>query len=509
MRGAFDVAIEKSQLRKLDDYRWLVPKGTKEGMRTDALIYADAKLLEAIVKDLSVEQAMNVAFLPGIVGRSLAMPDIHQGYGFPIGGVAATDARSGVVSPGGVGFDINCGVRLLASTLTKDEVTPRMRELVNQLFRDVPSGTGSKGFLECSFPELDDVLEQGAAWVVERGYGEADDVTFCEESGQMDGADATKVSDRAKQRGRTQLGTLGSGNHFLEVQYVQQVFEPETARVFGLEEGQVVVLIHCGSRGLGHQVCTDYLKTMNDAMRRYGIELPDRQLACVPMNSPEGRDYLGAMAASANFAWANRQAITHFTRKSFRKIFGDATQLRVVYDVAHNIAKREKHKISAVGAYGRTPGQTETASEAETGGGELREVLVHRKGATRSFPAGSPFIPAAYEGVGQPVLIPGSMGTASYVLVGTEKAMEETFGTVCHGAGRAMSRTAAKQGRDARVETKKLEDQGIILRAETRDGILEEIPDAYKDIDAVVNVVHNAGLARKVARLRPIGVIKG
>jgi len=351
------VAIEKSQLRKLDDYRWLVPKSTKDGMRTDALIYADARLLEAIVKDLSVEQAMNVAFLPGIVGRSLAMPDIHQGYGFPIGGVAATDVRSGVVSPGGVGFDINCGVRLLGTSLTKDDVTPKLRELVNQLFRDVPSGTGSKGFLECSFPELNEVLEHGAAWVVERGYGEADDVTFCEESGQMDGADAGKVSDRAKQRGRPQLGTLGSGNHFLEVQYVQKVFEPETAHAFGLEEGQAVVLIHCGSRGLGHQVCTDYLKTMNDAMRRYEIDLPDRQLACVPMNSPEGRDYLAAMAAAANFAWANRQAITHFARKSFRKIFGDAAQLRVVYDVAHNIAKREKHRIAPVRAYGHTPVQ--------------------------------------------------------------------------------------------------------------------------------------------------------
>jgi tRNA-splicing ligase RtcB len=481
------MAIEKSQLKKLDEYRWLVPRGTKDGMRTDALIYADARLLEAIVKDLSVEQAMNVAFLPGIVGRALAMPDIHQGYGFPIGGVAATDTRSGVVSPGGVGFDINCGVRLLGSSLTKDEVTPRLRELVNQLFRDVPSGTGSEGFVECSYQDLNQALERGAAWIVERGYGDADDVEFCEESGQMDGADAGKVSDRAKQRGRTQLGTLGSGNHFLEVQYVERVFEPETARAFGLEEGQVVVLIHCGSRGLGHQVCTDYLKTMNDAMRRYNIELPDRQLACVPMNSPEGRDYLAAMAASANFAWANRQAITHFTRKSFAKIFGEGAKLRVVYDVAHNIAKRERHRVNQ----------------------DEREVLVHRKGATRSFPAGSPFIPEAYKPVGQPVLIPGSMGTASYVLVGTEMAMEETFGTVCHGAGRAMSRTAAKKGRDARIETKKLEEQGIILRAETRDGILEEVPDAYKDIDAVVDVVHNAGLAKRVARLRPMGVIKG
>ena len=481
------MAIEKNQLRKLDDYRWLVPRSAKPGMQTDALIYADERLLEQIVKDLSIEQAMNVACLPGIVGRSLAMPDIHQGYGFPIGGVAATNLHKGVVSPGGVGFDINCGVRLLASTLRRDEVTPKLRELVNQLFRDVPSGTGSEGFVECGWRDLDEVLERGAAWVVEHGYGEAADVEFCEESGCMDGADPAKVSDRAKQRGRTQIGTLGSGNHFLEVQYVQKIFEEEIAKRFGLAEDQVVVLIHCGSRGLGHQVCTDFLKVMNEAMRRYGITLPDRQLACVPSQSPEGKNYLAAMAAAANFAWANRQAITHFTRRSFAKVFGEAARLSVVYDVAHNIAKRERHRVGA---------------------GE-EEVLVHRKGATRSFPAGSPFIPEAYQDAGQPVLIPGSMGTASYVLVGTERAMEETFGTVCHGAGRAMSRTAAKKGRDARVETQKLESQGIILRAETRDGILEEVPEAYKDIDAVVDVVHNAGLARKVARLRPMGVIKG
>jgi len=480
------MAVPKEQLRKLDDYRWLVPRGTKPGMHTDALIYADEGLLEQIVKDLSIEQAMNVAFLPGIVGRSLAMPDIHQGYGFPIGGVAATDWREGVVSPGGVGFDINCGVRLLASNLAQDAVTPKLRELVNQLFRDVPSGTGSEGFIQCTYPDLDRVLQCGAQWVVEQGYGRPEDIEFCEESGRMAGADAAKVSQRAKQRGRTQLGTLGSGNHFLEVQFVQRVFEPEIASRFGLHAGQIVVLIHCGSRGLGHQVCTDYLKVMGEAMRRYGISLPDRQLACVPIHSPEGKDYLAAMAASANFAWANRQAITHFTRKSFEKIFG-AAELRVVYDVAHNIAKRERHR---------------------TNGGE-QDVLVHRKGATRSFPAGSPFIPKAYLEAGQPVLIPGSMGTASFVLVGTDKAMEETFGTVCHGAGRAMSRTAAKKGRDARTETRRLEEQGIILRAETRDGILEEIPEAYKDIDAVVDVVHNAGIARKVARLRPIGVIKG
>ena len=486
-RPGDSLPIQKSQLQKLDRYRWLVPRTTRDGMLTDALIYADENLLEAILKDLSIEQAMNVAFLPGIVGRSLAMPDIHQGYGFPIGGVAATNLRDGVVSPGGVGFDINCGVRLLASTLHRDAVAAKLRELVNQLFRDVPSGTGSEGTVPCSWADLNDVLARGAAWVVERGFGEPADAEFCEESGTMSGADPDRVSDRAKQRGRTQLGTLGSGNHFLEVQYVERIFEPEIAAAFGLEENQVVVLIHCGSRGLGHQVCTDFLKTMNEAMRRYGISLPDRQLACCPSQSPEGQEYLGAMSASANFAWANRQAITHFTRKAFSRIFGEDARIRVVYDVAHNIAKSERHRV----------GTTE------------ENVLVHRKGATRSFPAGSPFIPQAYRDAGQPVLIPGSMGTASYVLVGTERAMEETFGTVCHGAGRAMSRTAAKKGRDARVETKKLEDRGIILRAATRDGILEEIPEAYKDIDAVVDVVHNAGLARKVARLRPMGVVKG
>jgi tRNA-splicing ligase RtcB (3'-phosphate/5'-hydroxy nucleic acid ligase) len=525
--------IAKNQLQKLDPYRWLVPRSAKPGMRTDALIYADEQLLEQILGDLSIEQAMNVACLPGIVGRSLAMPDIHQGYGFPIGGVAATDFHGGVISPGGVGFDINCGVRLLASKIRRHTAAPQMRELVNQLFRDVPSGTGSKGPVPCTFDELDDVLERGAAAVVERGFGEPADLEFCEESGTLHGANAGKVSDRAKQRGRTQIGTLGSGNHFLEVQYVEKIFEPEIARIFGLEVGQVVVLIHCGSRGLGHQVCTDFLKVMNEAMPRYSISLPDRQLASVPLRSPEAKDYLAAMAASANFAWANRQAITHFTRGAFRRIFGETVALRVVYDVAHNMAKHERHRIAVEGRgfnpateevlenspeveeRGFSPGNPLNAPHHTLRGravghpSSIRDVIVHRKGATRSFPAHSPELPAAYKDAGQPVLIPGSMGTASYVLVGTERAMEETFGTVCHGAGRAMSRTAAKKGRDARVETKKLEDQGIILRAETRDGILEEIPEAYKDIDAVVDVVHNAGLARRVARLRPMGVVKG
>jgi len=485
------VPIAKEQLQRLDDVRWLVPRGTRSGMFTDVLIYADEKLLDQILGDLSIEQAANVAHLPGIVGRSLAMPDIHQGYGFPIGGVAATRLRDGVVSPGGVGFDINCGVRLLASGLEREAILPHLRELVNQLFRDIPSGAGAEGQVSCSYADLDDTLARGALAMIERGFGQANDAEYCEESGCMRGARPQQVSDRAKQRGRTQLGTLGSGNHFLEVQYVERIFEPQTAETYGLSENQVVVLMHCGSRGLGHQVCTDFLKTMNEVMLRYGITLPDRQLACVPSQSPEGQNYLAAMAAAANFAWANRQVITHFTRGAFRKVLGEAARLRVVYDVAHNIAKSERHRV-----------------DSRNGRAE-EDVLVHRKGATRSFPAGSPFLPSAYRGVGQPVFIPGSMGTASYVLVGTERAMQETFGTVCHGAGRAMSRTAAKKGRDVRTEIEKLEAKGIFLRSETRDGILEEIPEAYKDIESVIAVVDRAGLAQRVARLRPLGVIKG
>ncbi|MFQ5818038.1 MAG: RtcB family protein, partial [Terriglobia bacterium] len=456
--------LELSQLKKFDDFRYLIPRGIKPGMKTDALVYADEELLSQILGDLSLEQAINVAFLPGIVGRSLAMPDIHQGYGFPIGGVAATDpAQGGVISPGGVGFDINCGVRLLASSASLEEVRPKIKELVHQLFRDIPCGTGTKGNVPCSMGEIDRVLTRGARWVVEKGFGERDDLTFSEEEGQLAGADPDACSKRAKQRGVPQIGTLGSGNHFIEVQYVEKIFEPEIAARFGLRPNQIVVLIHSGSRGFGHQVCTDYLQAMNQAMRRYQIELPDRQLACVPVHSPEGRDYLAAMNAAANYAWANRQAMTHFTRRALQRVLGPETEVRVVYDVAHNIAKRERHVVD----------------------GKEREVLVHRKGATRAFPAGRPEVPEVYRDVGQPVLIPGSMGTASYVLVGTEKAMEETFGTVCHGAGRRMSRSAAKRSEHARDARQRLAEQGIYVKSETREGIAEEIPEAYKDIDAV------------------------
>ena len=477
-----------NQLEKLDDCRWLVPRGTRPGMLTDAMVFTNETLLKDFINDLSLEQAVNVAMLPGIAGRSLAMPDIHQGYGFPIGGVAATlPDEGGVVSPGGVGFDINCGVRLLSSTLVLGEVRPKLRELVNQLFRDVPSGAGRKGFIQVSHKDLECVLTDGAAWMVESGYGDPEDLAHCEESGTIDGADHHAVSDQAKKRGLPQIGTLGSGNHFLEVQYVETVFEPEIAQAMGLYKGEVVVLIHSGSRGFGHQVCTDYLRDMGSAMKRYGIELPDRQLACVPVNSKEGQDYLGAMRAAANFAWANRQGITHFTRGAFKRIFGEQEELRVVYDVCHNIAKLERHSI----------------------GGRDRKVMVHRKGATRAFPASRPEVPEAYKHCGQPVLIPGSMGTASYVLVGAEGSLKESFGTTCHGAGRVMSRTAAKKSKYAQDARERLEELGIIVRSETRDGISEEIPEAYKDVDAVIDVVHNAGLSKRVARLKPLGVIKG
>ncbi len=474
-------------LEPIDACRFRIARDERRGMRTHVVVYASQTLVDQIRKDLSLEQAMNVATLPGIVGPSLAMPDIHQGYGFPIGGVAATDMETGVVSPGGVGFDINCGVRLVRTTLTEAEVRPRLRDLLNQLFRDIPCGTGGAGPVKISRQQLAEVLVEGAGWMVKNGYGSERDAEFAEESGCLKGVDPEHVSARAKERGQPQLGTVGSGNHFLEVQWVERIHDAAAARVMGLEAGQVVVLIHCGSRGLGHQVCTDYLAQMGAAMKRYNITLPDRQLACVPVQSPEGQAYLAAMRASANFAWANRQAILHFTRGSFARIFGTGTRLELIYDVCHNIAKQETHVVD----------------------GKKRAVLVHRKGATRAFPPGHREIPAAYRAIGQPVLIPGSMGTASWVLVGTEGAMQETFGSVCHGAGRLMSRTAARKGRNAREVQDKLEEQGILVRSETRDGILEEIPEAYKNVDEVIEVVHAAGLARKVARLRPMAVIKG
>lgn len=475
------------EIEQIDEFRYRIARDEGAGMRTDVVVYASEPIMEEIRRDQSLAQAMNVATLPGIVGPSLAMPDIHQGYGFPIGGVAALDMENGVVSPGGVGFDINCGVRLVRTNLNEPEVRERLKPLIDQLFRDVPCGMGTRGRISLADTEIQGVLRDGAVWTVEHGYGEARDPEFAEAGGRLKGALPEKVSDRAKKRGAGQLGTLGSGNHFLEVLYVEAVHDEPAAAAMGLAGEQVVVLIHSGSRGLGHQVCTDYVALMNEAMPRYGIVLPDRQLACVPIQSEEGQAYLGAMKAAANFAWANRQAILHFVRAAFRRIFGDSATLDLIYDVCHNVAKQEVHEVD----------------------GQQRDVLVHRKGATRAFPAGHPEIPKAYADVGQPVFVPGSMGTASWVLAGQPGSMKHTFGSACHGAGRLLSRTAVRKGKDAREEQRKLEAMGILVRSESRDGILEELPEAYKDVDEVIEVMDGAGIAKKVARLRPMGVIKG
>jgi tRNA-splicing ligase RtcB (3'-phosphate/5'-hydroxy nucleic acid ligase) len=456
-------------------------------MKIEGLIFANAELIKAIEHDLTLTQVANVATLTGLVGRSLAMPDAHQGYGFAIGGVAAADMQKGIVSAGGVGFDINCGVRLLRSDLRLKDVRPKIDAVLNQMFRDIPCGTGKKGVVGAlSYEELDRVLEQGAHWAVKKGYGSTADLNHIEETGRIPNADPSKVSKRAKERGKDQLGTLGSGNHFVEVQYVSEVFDSEVAQAFGLFADQIVVLIHTGSRGLGHQVCTDYLEIMQEAMKRYNIQIVDRQLACVPIQSPEGQSYLKAMGSAANFAFANRQMITHWTREAFASVLGEGN-LSVVYDVCHNIAKEETHRVS----------------------GSSRKLLVHRKGATRAFPKHRPEIPADYMEVGQPVFIPGSMGTCSYVLVGTERAMEETFGSSCHGAGRAKSRHAAKKEITAEELIEDLKHKGIHVRGASKSGLTEENPDAYKDVSLVVEVVHNAGIAKKVAKLMPIGVIKG
>jgi tRNA-splicing ligase RtcB (3'-phosphate/5'-hydroxy nucleic acid ligase) len=473
-------------LKKLDNYRYLIPTTFKKGMQVEGLIYANDTLIRQIEKDQTVEQVANVATLPGWAGRSLAMPDAHQGYGFCIGGVAAADLEQGVVSAGGVGFDINCGVRLLASSWREKELRPKLELLLNQLFRDIPCGTGRRGLLDMKKSDLDSVLEEGAQWAIQQGYGDSSDIAHIEDYGKIQSAGPSKVSSRAKERGHDQLGTLGSGNHFLEIQVVEEVFDGPLAQNLGLELGQVVVLMHSGSRGLGHQVCTDYLDLMQGCMKRYGISVIDRQLACVPIGSQEGQEYLAAMAAAANFAFANRQMITHWTREAFRRILG-AGELKVVYDVCHNIAKKEEHQIGSV----------------------RKEVLVHRKGATRAFPPGHPSLPPELRELGQPVLIPGSMGTCSYVLVGTDLAMKETFGSCCHGAGRSKSRTQAKRETTPQQLLQELSHKGILVKGQTRSGLTEEKPDAYKDVSEVVNVVHNAGIARKVAKLRPIAVMKG
>lgn len=470
---------------------WTIPRSTRPGMRTDGRFYASDLMLDPIIKDNALEQVTNVATLPGIVGDSMAMPDIHFGYGFPIGGVAATREADGVISPGGVGYDINCGVRLLRTDLEVGDVRDQVRALVDTMFSNVPSGLGSKGKLRLSDGELDRVMTEGVAWAVEQGYGWEEDLLHIEEGGSMPGADPAHVSDKARKRGKPQLGTLGAGNHFLEVQRVDRIFEPEVAKAFGIErEGQVTVMIHTGSRGFGHQVCSDHLRVMEQAVKEYGIELPDRQLACVPVGSPEGEGYLGGMAAAANFAWTNRQMIMHWVRESFGSVLGSTPEdlgMRLVYDVAHNIAKREEHLVD----------------------GKRERLLVHRKGATRAFPAGRPELSTDYADVGQPVIIPGDMGSASYLLVGTQQAMDDTWGSTCHGAGRRMSRTRSVKTFRAEKIIRELGDRGIYVRGESMKVLAEEAPDAYKDIDQVVDVTDRSGISRKVARLVPMGVMKG
>lgn len=482
---------KRPRLRRIDAYRWELPQDYKPGMRVPGRVLADEDLVTTIEQDQALEQVANVAFLPGIVGHSLAMPDIHWGYGFPVGGVAATRVEDGVISPGGIGFDINCGVRLLRSDLTEEDVRPLIGKLTEAAFHEVPSGLGSSGKIHLNPREIDQVLAKGARWAVEKGYGLADDLERTEERGEFAAADPSQVSQKAKQRGANQLGTLGSGNHFLEIQVVDEIYRPAIAKAFGVEAvGQVLFLIHSGSRGLGHQVCDDFLRVMAKATQRYGIQVPDRQLACAPFRSPEGHAYYGAMAAAANFAWANRQAMAHWVREAVAKVFKKSAQalgLRMIYDVAHNIAKVETHTVE----------------------GKAVQLVVHRKGATRAFPAGRREVPSDYRPFGQPVLIPGDMGRYSFLAVGTEQAMAETFGSTCHGAGRLQSRSAATKSLRGQDIAARLAARGITVRAAELGTLAEEAPEAYKDVAGVVRVVDGAGVSLKVARMRPLGVVKG
>jgi tRNA-splicing ligase RtcB len=481
----------RGKVNRIDDYRWEIPTSYKAGMRVAGLIYASQSMLEHIFEEQVFEQVANVAFLPGIVGHSLAMPDIHWGYGFPIGGVAATRVADGVISPGGVGFDINCGVRLLRTNLTVDEVRPEITKLVNELYENVPSGLGSEGKIRVSQKELDQVLTQGSRWALEKGLGEPEDIVVTEEAGCIKQANPDKVSVKAKKRGIPQLGTLGSGNHFLEVEAVSEIYDPAAAGVMGITGvGQILVLIHTGSRGLGHEVCGDYVRLLGEAVKRYGITLPDRQLACAPVSSAEGQDYLGAMACAANYAWTNRQCIAHWTRESFARVFGRSQReigLEQVYDVCHNIAKIEEHSV----------------------GGRRQRLCVHRKGATRAFPPGHRDVPERYRDIGQPVLIPGDMGRGSFVALGTERAMAESFGSTCHGAGRLKSRSAARRSLNGAEVARQLASRGITVKTGDLGSLAEEASPAYKDVAEVVEVTDKAGLSRKVVRTEPVGVIKG
>ncbi|MBN1664529.1 MAG: RtcB family protein [Deltaproteobacteria bacterium] len=475
-------------MKRLDENRWQIsPVG---GMRVPGIIYSSETLMKQMGADESPIQVANVGHLPGIVKYSLAMPDMHWGYGFPIGGVAAFSMDEGVISPGGVGYDINCGCRLMTSRLHIDHIRDHLKTLIMALFQNIPSGVGSRGVLKLSEKEEKKVLAEGSAWAVARGFGTAADIEATEDGGKMPGADPEKVSARALERGRDQLGTLGSGNHFLEIEVVEEIYDEPAAQAFGLELGQVAVMIHSGSRGLGYQVCDDYLARMVKHIGELGVALPDRQLACAYVSSERGKDYLAAMACAANYAWANRQLLMHRTREIFEKTLGmgpKETGMRLFYDICHNIAKIETFPLE----------------------GRLVKLCVHRKGATRAFPPGHASVPASYRAVGQPVLIPGDMGTGSYIMAGTQKAYEETFGSTCHGAGRVMSRTQAMKAGRGRSIAREMADKGIIVMASGKGTISEEMPDAYKDLDAVVDVVHKAGISKKVARLRALGCIKG
>lgn len=482
--------VRKADFRRLSPVLWEIPTSFRDDMRVPVRVYADERLLEAALDDRSIDQAVNAATLPGLVGQVLVMPDVHQGYGFPIGGVAATLLPDGVISPGGIGYDINCGVRLMSSTIRAEDAEPHLRDLAQSLDSNCPSGVGVKGSVPLTQKELDRVCRMGAEWGLKAGYAQPEDLARTEEGGQIAGADPDVVSSRAKERGRPQLGTLGAGNHFIEVDVVETIYHAEAARALGLFEGGLALQIHCGSRGFGHQVCTDYVREFQGAVQRYGIRLPDRELVCAPLSSPEGKRYFAAMACAANYAFANRQILAHHARNSFEQVFAGRLkgwQLRQVYDIAHNMGKIEEHTIQ----------------------GERVKVLVHRKGATRAFGPGFEGLPPEYRPLGQPVLVPGSMGTASWVLLGTEESMAQSFGSTCHGAGRVMSRHEAKRTVRGDQLRKELEGRGIRIQAGSMPGLAEEAPQAYKDVDAVVEVVASAGIARKVARLRPIVVIKG
>ncbi|MDK2833703.1 MAG: hypothetical protein PWP14_1807 [Methanolobus sp.] len=481
--SVFDILI------KIDDNTWEVPMGYKPGMRVPGRIFVSEHLLGILEKE-TIDQVANVAMLPGIQKYSMAMPDAHLGYGFSIGGVAAFDRENGIISPGGVGFDINCGVRLIRTNLQENDVRPKLSQLLDDLFEAIPTGVGSKSRLRVSDAELDDIFVNGVQWAVDKGYGVKEDLDHCESGGKIPGADPSKVSAKARKRGRPQLGTLGSGNHFLEIQYVDEIYDEELASAFGFHEGQVTFMIHCGSRGAGHQICTDHLQVLTQASKKYNISLPDKQLACAPAQSPEAQDYFKAMLCAANYAWVNRHVIMHWTREVFEKTFAEEfgdLGMHLVYDVAHNIAKLEEHTVD----------------------GKKTEVYVHRKGATRAFSPGHPDLPEDYRATGQPVIIPGSMGTASYVLCGTKESMDISFGSACHGAGRVMSRKSAKRELHGEQVREELNLKGIQVRASQPSLIAEEAPEVYKSSSEVVDVVHELGIATKVAKLLPMGVIKG